>query len=471
MLKMSKCKKLFKKMTIGSKITTLYTLLFSVVLILISCFIIGNTWIYYNSVSKNEIIQAADKVEQYIMSSGEITKDKINRIVDNNYIKVVVTIRDSNNNESTMTRPDEFPPDIIPANRNWGNIENNGKEKNFSIKEISKAEYMFAHRRVNHNNKTYFIDVFRLFNHEQYMINLFLIVFIICNIIAVFLSYVIGRYISNKTLKPIRDVIETADNISINDLAQRIEVPEADDEIKKLIITFNDMISRLDNAFEQHKQFISDASHELKTPIAVIQGYINLIDRWGKSDKEILTESIESIKAETEHMNNLIQQLLFLARADNNKSYIHIENISLNLIAEDVIRDINVLDSNITTKLSVEDDVVISGDYNLIRQLIWIFCENAIKYHSEKPLEITITLGHDNGRPFFSIKDNGIGIDEKSLPHIFDRFYRADKSRNKTIEGNGLGLSIADWIIKNHKAEIKVYSQLNLGSEFIVTFN
>ncbi|MGN1317638.1 MAG: sensor histidine kinase [Lachnospirales bacterium] len=462
----------FKKLTIGAKITLLYTFLFSIVLIVISCFIIGNTWLYYKSVSRNEIIDATDKVETYIKSGGEITKEKLRELINNNFIEVKVSSSDFNINEGTMAKPDLYPRLDNEVNNHSGKSSFGRINFNdYDIKHISNAEYMFTHRRIFYNGQVYNIDVFRIFNHEQKMISLFLAIFIITNIIAVFVAYIIGRYISKKMLKPIIDITETADNISINDLEQRIEVPEANDEIRKLIVTFNDMIGRLDESFKKQKQFISDASHELKTPIAVIQGYINLIDRWGKSDEEILTESIESIKSETTHMNNLVQQLLFLARAENNKNDIKMEKISLNSIAYDVVKDLTVLDDNINAMVVGDSEVEVLGDAHLIRQLMWIFCENAIKYKKGDSVEININIGFKDNLPYFSVKDNGIGINKDALPHIFDRFYRADKSRNKTIEGNGLGLSIASWIIKTHNANINVVSEENVGSEFIVTFN
>lgn len=459
----------FKKMTISSKITLIYTCLFSVVLIIISCFVVGNTWIYYNSVSKSEIKTATDNVENYILSGGEVTRDKLKGVVNNKYIEVKVTTRENDLNTGTMDRPDLYPRFDFDDQRQQ-DLPPNLRENHFSMRQISEAEYMVFHRTFEYNGKLYSIQAFRLFSHEQQIINIFLLIFVLCNIIAVFVAFIIGRYISRKMLKPIRDITAAADNISIYDLEQRIEVPEATDEIRTLIVTFNDMIGRLDESFKKQKQFISDASHELKTPIAVIQGYVNLIDRWGKSDEAILKESIDSIKSETEHMNNLVQQLLFLARADNNKSNVKKENISLNAIASEVLKDIAVINKNIETNLIADNEIYICADLHLIRQLMWIFCENAIKYHSDRPLKITIQVGEKNGAAFFSVKDNGVGIDEESLPHIFDRFYRADKSRNKTIEGNGLGLSIADWIIKIHNANIEVNSRLDEGSEFIVCF-
>lgn len=451
-------------MTISSKITIIYTVLFSIVLILISCFIIGNAWIYYNSVSKSEITEVADKVENYILSGGEINKENISALVDNKYIEVKVTTLDEEFNIGTMERPDmyptnENPPDIMPDRGN----------NKFGYRQIMEEEYMYAHRRVDYNDKVYIVDVFRLFNHEQSVINLFLIIFLVGNAIAILLAFLISKYISKKILKPIRDITATANNISINDLEQRMEVPQADDEIRTLIVTFNDMISRLDKSFANQKQFISDASHELKTPISVIDGYVNLIDRWGKDDEAVLKESIDSIKAETEHMSKLVQQLLFLARTDNNTTNIASEKFSLNEVASEVLKDIGVLDVNAETKLIENGDISIVGDEHLIKQLIWIFCENAIKYSRENP-KITIEVGRNKDGAYVSVADNGIGISKEDIPHIFDRFFRADKSRNKTIDGNGLGLSIAHWIIKSHNAEVKVDSEENKGTKFTVVF-
>lgn len=470
MQKTNRIGKRFKKLTLGAKITLLYTLLFSIVLILISCFIIGNTWVYYNSVSKSEIIDAADKIEDYIKSGGDLTRDSIRQTVKNNFIEVVVNVKE-NNKESVLTKPEDFPEDMTVPESPDTNNEHDKRGRDFRFRQISESEYMFVHREVYYEGKTYMVDVFRLFSHEQKIIQLFLIVFIICNAVAIFASYTVGRYISRKMLKPVNDVIDIADSISINDLAQRIDVPETDDEIKKLVVTFNDMISRLDDSFKKQKQFISDVSHELRTPIAVVQGYVNLIDRWGKSDEAILDESIESIKSETERMNVLIQQLLFLARADNNRTAMNIEKICLNEVATDVLKDISVINPDVTTGLEANKDVYISGDANLIKQLMWIFCENSIKYHSERPPKIDIIIGERDGKIFFTVKDNGIGIPEESLSHVFDRFYRADKSRNKSIEGNGLGLSIASWIIKSHNAKVEVQSKVGVGSEFTVVFD
>ncbi len=375
------------------------------------------------------------------------------------YIDIRVTLRDNKFFADTMKNPDEFPS-LEPPMDSSGQRKKNNPDNRFHTKTISNQPYMFTHREVTYNNKVYDIGIFRTYSHEYSIIN----------IIAFFISYYAGKYIANKILKPIRNITETAENISINDLQQRIEVPETDDEIKKLIVTFNDMISRLDQSFEKQKQFVSDASHELRTPISVIQGYVNLIDRWGKSDTEVLEESISSIKYETEHMANLIKQLLFLARTDNKTQTAQLKPENISIIAEDVVREATVMDSKITIKFTGDNSVIANIDEHLIKQLMWIFVDNAIKYSADKPIIINVNTGYENEKPFFTVADKGIGMEQENINHIFDRFYRADQSRNKEIDGNGLGLSIAKWIIEQHNGHIDVVSAIGKGSCFKITF-
>ncbi len=458
----------FKNMPISKKITYLYTLFFCLVLFIISILIVFNAWMYYSSVSKKEINDTATKVEEYIKGGGEISKENLQKLTENKYIDIRVTVKDDKFFAETMKNPNDFPLLDPPNDDNNPNDKKNYDK--FHTKKISNQPYMFTHREVQYNNKTYDIGIFRTYSHEYTIMRNFVILFIIINIIAFIISYYVSKFIANKILKPIRNITETAENISINDLQQRIEVPETDDEIRKLIITFNDMISRLDQAFEKQKQFVSDASHELRTPISVIQGYVNLIDRWGKSDDEVLDESISSIKYETEHMANLIKQLLFLARTDNKTQTAQLKKEDISVIAEDVVKEATVMDSSICIKYTGTSSVIANIDEHLIKQLMWIFVDNAIKYSADKPVDIEINTGYENDKPFFAVSDKGIGMEQSNINHIFDRFYRADQSRNKEIDGNGLGLSIAKWIIEQHSGHIDVLSELGKGSCFKITF-
>ncbi len=453
-------------MTISKKITFIYSCVFVLMIVIVSILALANMWLSYTSMSKSEINSAADKIEEYICSGQEMSKNKIEKIIDNPYIDVRIISRNNkhNFNFGTMNEPDKFPlPDNINAP-----VDSDIYGRN----NIENVPYMIMHRVIEYNNDTYDIIIFRKNSHENRTIYLCLIIILITNIISILIAFFIGKFISKKILNPINEITKAAENISLFDLSQRIAVPETKDEIQTLVITFNDMIDRLQESFNKENQFISDASHELKTPIAVIQGYINMIDRWGKEDAEILNEAIASIKYETTHMSKLIEQLLYLARDNQNKNQVNMEILSLNEIAEEVNREVEIANPDITTLFinETDDDINIKSDEHLLKQLIWIFAENGIKYSGDKQAKIIIEVGYINNKPFFSVKDNGIGIEEDAINNIFDRFYRYDSSRNKKIEGNGLGLSIAKCIAKKLNAEIKVESKLGEGSTFTVIF-
>lgn len=453
----------FNSLTISRKITAIYAGVFSAMLIIISLIFLWNMWYYYRSVSKSEITALADKIEAYIEEGNDVNMHSINDLNDNPYIEVMV--RQKNRPDmffGTMKRPDDFS-DIDKGLKN--------REGGFYRNDIGAEPYIYTQRDVSCNGADYEIVILRRYNHEQKIINIFMLIFMISDILSIAVAVIIGRYISGKILNPIKQITDTAESISLYDLSQRIEVPDTDDEIKTLVLTFNDMIERLQISFEKENQFISDASHELKTPIAIIQGYINMVDRWGKEDKEILDEAIDSIKSETQHMSLLIQQLLYLARDTRDENIINKEVISLTEIADEVKKEAEVAVDNINISLEADENVYIYADSSLIKQLMWIFIDNSVKYSAGKRCEIKISVGTEEDRAYFAIEDKGIGIPQKALDKIFDRFYRNDRSRNKEIRGNGLGLSIAKTIADRHNGEITVKSVEGKGSEFKVSFS
>ncbi len=452
----------FNRLPISRKITAIYAGVFSAMLIVISLVFFWNMWYYYRSVSKSEITALADKIEEYIESGNDVSMHSINELNDNPYIEVMVRLKNKPDKIfGTMKRPFDFP-DI--------DKEFKDRKGDFYRNDIGAEPYIYTQRDVSFNGTDYEIMILRRYNHEQKIINIFMLIFMVSNIIAIAVAVIIGRYISGKILNPIKQITDTAESISLYDLSQRIDVPDTDDEIKTLVTTFNDMIERLQVSFDKENQFISDASHELKTPIAIIQGYINMVDRWGKEDREILDEAIDSIKSETDHMSLLIQQLLYLARDTQNKNIINKEMVSLTEIADEVIKEAEVVNENMDISYESTENVDIYADSSLIKQLMWIFIDNAVKYSTDKKCTVKITVGKEEGKPYFAVEDRGIGIPEKALDKIFDRFYRNDESRNKEIQGNGLGLSIAKTIADRHNAVISVKSKEGEGSRFKVIF-
>ncbi len=291
-----------------------------------------------------------------------------------------------------------------------------------------------------------------------------------------------------RTLKPISELTEAAqtlnkagasldvvnmealagklEGINAAKLDTRIQINETQDELKSLAKAINSMLDRINESYRAQVRFVSDASHELRTPISVIQGYANLLDRWGKRDEKTLQESINAIKEETANMKELIEQLLFLARGDNNTIALQIEEIKLKDLVGEVVSETQMIDGahEYEAKLS---DASISVDKGLIKQALRILVDNSIKY-TEPGGHILISAGIDGDFARLSVQDDGIGISPEAVPNIFDRFYRTDESRARATGGAGLGLSIARWIAARHGGQMEVLSREGIGTRISI---
>jgi signal transduction histidine kinase len=288
------------------------------------------------------------------------------------------------------------------------------------------------------------------------------------NIMGLIIIIIIGSKASKKFLSPVYTMADTVKKISIDDLDKRLDIKGSKNELKDLAKTFNDMMDRIQSSIEKQNQFVSDASHELRTPISVIQGYANMLDRWGKDDKDVLEESIDAIKSESKNMKDLIEKLLFLARGDKNTQKVEKENFMMNELIDEIVKETKLIDDVHKIENEHNDEFSINADKKLIKEAIRIFIDNSIKYTGEGE-SIKIDSYKRENEAIITIADNGTGISKEDLPHIFDRFYRADKSRTKSSGGTGLGLSISKWIIDKHNGKIHVWSEINIGTIVKIT--
>ena len=252
------------------------------------------------------------------------------------------------------------------------------------------------------------------------------------------------------------------DGIDAGRLDTRIQVDDLQEELKNVAVAINGMLDRINESYAAQARFVSDASHELRTPIAVIQGYANLLDRWGKEDEKALTESVAAIKDEADNMKGLVEQLLFLARGDSNRIRLVEEPIELSNLINEVTEETRMLDSGHEFKVN-SCIVVIIGDRALIKQALRILVDNAIKY-TDQGGEIKISVSREGDFARLSVADSGIGISPDILPRVFDRFVRADESRTRATGGAGLGLSIAQWIVTRHNGRLEVLSREGIGT-------
>jgi heavy metal sensor kinase len=243
----------------------------------------------------------------------------------------------------------------------------------------------------------------------------------------------------------------------------------ASDEIGRLAGTFNNMIGRLDASFRQIRQFTSDASHELRTPLTVMKGETELVLRRPRP-LEDYHSVLESNLEEIDRMTRIVDELLFLSRADMGEVKMELLPVSLETLVEDIHRQATLLgqDRVIEVVLGTVMPALVQGDELRLRELLLNLVENAVKYSNPKG-KVTISLVTDGQQAIVSVTDQGIGIAPDDRPKIFDRFFRTDEARAHTKKGTGLGLAICSWIAEVHKGRINVQSTLGRGSTFTVT--
>lgn len=275
--------------------------------------------------------------------------------------------------------------------------------------------------------------------------------------------------VSAEEMRHLRSLAGTISSIDATKLDKRLPEDGPQKELKDLAAAINSMLDRIDEAYHSQVRFVSDASHELRTPIAVIQGYVNLLDRWGKNDEATTQEAIDALKSEADSMKDLVEQLLFLARGDNETLQLYPETFDVSQLVKDILKETNMINQTHTFTAHMEEAVYIHGDPQLMKQALRILMDNSIKYTPNQG-EVIVSVSAENNpegqgtRAKISIQDNGIGIEPESLPYIFDRFYRSDESRARKTGGSGLGLSIMKWIIDRHDGTIEVLSRKGIGT-------
>ena len=333
-------------------------------------------------------------------------------------------------------------------------------------KLIRKREYIYSSNFI-YNNSIYYVNIsYNAVNIINEALKISFLVLISGAIGLLFFIPIVSKT-SYKLIGPIKNMTEITKTITVNNINTRLNIKGTEDELKELSQTFNEMMDRIEEGYKTQQQFVSDASHELRTPIAVIKGYVNMLDRWGKNEKDVLEESIGAIKNETESMQDLIEKLLFIARSDKSTLVFSKEDFKISLILNEIEKETKMIDPKHKLYFKFYEDANIYGDIKRIKQAIRIFIDNAIKFTPEDGY-IMVSAFIQDDYYVIKVEDTGIGIGKRDLEKIFDRLYRAEQSRSKEIGGHGLGLSIAKIIVLGNKGKIKVKSTLGKGSEFSI---
>lgn len=286
----------------------------------------------------------------------------------------------------------------------------------------------------------------------------------VSSVITVCVAAVIGFLLASSALRPIDQMTRAALEISrTSNLQQRLEVI-SQDELGRLAETFNEMLERLEVLFRTQERFVADVSHELRTPLTTIQGNVDLLQRGAAQDPEARQEALEIIAEETGRMARLASDLLLLAQADAGIK-LDLKPVELDTLLLEVYRQGRLMVDGQEIKLGHEDQAIVLGDADRLRQLLLNLVDNAVKY-TPAGGEIVLMLYREPEWTRVSVEDSGIGIPAKDLPHIFDRFYRVEESRSKGKTGTGLGLSIARWVAEAHGGNLTVESQEGEGTTF-----
>ncbi len=277
-----------------------------------------------------------------------------------------------------------------------------------------------------------------------------------------------GWWMAGRALRPIRVLTQAAMEIGISGLDRRLPLSGTRDELDRLSATFNDMFARLAKAIGEMKQFTASISHELRTPISVLQGEAEVMLLQEHSVEEyrrLLASHLE----EYAKLTRLINRLLTLARAEAGEIQLHLATIDLAQLAGYLVEQFDLVASSkqVTLSIKTKDQALIKADREWLERAILNLLDNAIKYTSEGG-NVTVSVEKRGLEQMLEIRDTGIGIAPDELPHIFERFYRADPSRSSQHEGTGLGLSLVQWIISQHRGRIEVQSELGKGSRFAV---
>lgn len=282
------------------------------------------------------------------------------------------------------------------------------------------------------------------------------------------LSFFVSLFITKKTIKPVVRITKAAQSVTTKNLSDLLPLSGFDDEIDELSKTFNQLFLRLKRDFDRERQFSSDVSHELNTPLQVISGQTNLLLRWGKDDPVQLDKSLNAIKMEAKTMQAIIANLLQISRIESGRIKPQISEVVVSGLFSWLIEEFSAVAPNV--KINAENtNVVLFTDSEMLHQVLTVLISNSVKYAGES-CAITLRAEKRGDSVVIEQCDDGAGFTEESLPHLFERFYRADEAHSRKIAGSGLGLAIAQTLCTALGANIKARNVIPHGAGFEIAF-
>ncbi|HTF66113.1 MAG TPA: ATP-binding protein [Edaphobacter sp.] len=338
----------------------------------------------------------------------------------------------------------------------------------FTTNYVAGLPLRFYSERILVNGQPYTVQVAAPMHEAFEAIEAFGIILVLTIPVLLLGASAGGYWISKRALDPVDVISRAAQRISIESLADRLPTPQTGDQLQRLTETLNQMFSRLEASVRRIKQFTADASHELRAPIALIRTTAEVaVQRRTRQANEYL-EALDDILEESERTSQIVDSLMLLARTDAGKEVLERAPTDISSVCRAAIDQGEKLARHRSVQLSAsipECPIPVHGDAEALRRAVLILIDNAVKYTPEGG-SVRIDLNTNDGFVKVTVTDTGIGIEPADLPHIFDRFWRADKARSRAYGGAGLGLPIAKWIVETHAGSITVESELGNGSAF-----
>jgi heavy metal sensor kinase len=347
---------------------------------------------------------------------------------------------------------------LDPDGLGWQETSHLVQHEGAQLRVFTKPIFSADGRLIGHIQVARLLDNFEIFNEVLARVLLF-------GLTAALFSWLAAVLLTPSLFRPLDDIATVARQITrADDLSRRVPHANRADEIGELARSFNQTLERLERLFRSQQRFLADVSHELRTPLTSVRGNLDLMRRMGEYDPD----SMDVIQEEMERMTRLVGDLLLLARADSGGLPLQRERVELDNVLFEVHRQVDRLVKSVELELTDVDQVSVLGDADRLKQLTLNLVDNAIKY-TPAGGTVKLSLSKQNGWAHLSISDTGIGIPPEDLPHVFDRFYRVDKARTRSLGGSGLGLAIAKWIVQAHGGGIQVNSRVGEGTTFTVT--
>ena len=451
--------------TIKAKIILAYTAVFGLLLVIFSAIIYDSTkeaaYMKLSTNLKSYSISLRTEIEDQLEDNSSLNEKKLSSIKAEGLTGEKFELFNKNG-KVILEDPflSKLPlPDLSSLTEN---------SFAFEKKRIHKHKYHILWSKFEaENDSIYILETAALANDVSEELDRMLYLFLMFIPAGLIITGFAAYFISKAAFKPITSMAETAQNISGENLDKRLELPKANDEVRVLAKTLNGMIERIDSSFKSQKRFVANASHEIKTPLTVIQTELEILEKRIKD-----TESIESIKnalSEIENLTNLTNSLLTVARIDSSQNKLNKDFIRIDELLADCAQAMNqaAVKKDIRINLSIEEAVEINADKEKLKSVFLNLIDNAVKYSAAgSSIKLNLNKIHDN-KINVEIIDNGQGIPSAEIPFIFNRFYRSNEIRAE-ISGSGLGLAIAKEVIELHKGEMKVESNPGIKTVFTV---